>query len=857
MIEVNRSIDSTLVGLYADKSAAFNKISSSNAITVQLGTRFTACVQEFCRREQLSEDLFFLAAYLILLYRYTLEERIVIGCPASLVALKSETWKYETPMFMNLFCDTKMKVRDYIHVLNEELLKLDVLTDSQVEKIGGEAVHSSLYTPMMFMFQTEISSSKIPSICIRIDSTTAPSDAALTIEYPSQIFELITATRLLENYKQTILSMLKDNAEVSIIGLDVLSSLDRAVLEEWNNTFVSCDTEICFHERFELEALRNPRQIALEKDQVQITYEKLNEMASALATYLRQRGVVAGSRIGLFFRHGLELPISVLAVLKAGGVCVPLDPSFPKDRLESILTDVKCRLLLTEQVVESLLDGLKVDKLSVSCDALLNQRVNEQEIFEIDTFDAGSMPGDLAFIFYTSGSTGQPKGVGVSHRAGATSQLPETSTVQLDVNDRLLFLTPITFAGLKGELFWPWYAGSTVVVVNPDGNKDAKYLANTIACERITTVSMVPSMLRLFLEEVAVEKCSQLKHVFCLGEQLDMDLIKQFYRRLPNTTLFNLYGQTEASPSAYWSCSADSPAVYVGKPVANIKFYILDSFLQPVPVGSAGELYIGGLNLSEGYLNRPELTSEKFIQDLKLNRLYKTGDLARFSFDGNLQLLGRKDDLIKLRGVRIEPGEIEILIRQFEAVKDVTVNVVDDETLGRQLAAYIVPMNETSLDAAAIKEDLKRKLPALLIPTYYISLPSIPRAHSGKVDRKRLPKPYRKRVSEQWLINESDTMEETVLAIWQNFFETEGLHLHDNFFELGGHSLFLNQLIASINKTLNVNISVIDVITRDVTIANMIELLKQNQNGSKRKKDSLIDRLLKELDMSREELLDI
>ena len=438
--------------------------------------------------------------------------------------------------------------------------------------------------------------------------------------------------------------------------------------------------------------------------------------------------------------RSLEMVIALYGILKAGGAYVPLDPEYPPDRVAFMLKDTQVPVLLTQ---ERLVPGLPEHGAQVIC---LDSDWEAIASESVDNPTSGALAENLAYVIYTSGSTGRPKGVMNTHRGILNRLLWMQDTYQLDSNDRVLQKTPFSFDVSVWEFFWPLLVGARLIVARPGGHRDSGYLV-LIAEQGITTLHFVPSMLQVFLEDKDVERCRSLNRVICSGEALPYDLQERFFARL-NAELHNLYGPTEAAVDVtHWQCQreGDSRLVPIGRPVANTQLYILDPYMQPVPIGVAGELHIGGVQVARGYLNRPELTAEKFIPDPFSDhpeaRLYKTGDLVRYLPDGNIEFLGRLDFQVKMRGFRIELGEIEAVLSQHPAVGEVVVLAREDVPGDKRLVAYVVPRPAPALLVTELRDYSKEKLPDYMVPAAFIQLDALPLTPSGKVDRRSLPPP--------------------------------------------------------------------------------------------------------------------
>jgi len=417
-----------------------------------------------------------------------------------------------------------------------------------------------------------------------------------------------------------------------------------------------------------------------------------------------------------------------------------------------------------------------------------------------------TLPGHLAYVIYTSGSTGKPKGVGVAH-SGIVNRLQWMQQAYgLTAADRVLQKTSFSFDVSVWEFFWPLAQGAALVVAKPGGHQDPHYLADVVKAQGVTVAHFVPSMLEAFLTSADMASCASLQQVMCSGEALPYELQQRFFARLGQTELHNLYGPTEASVDVtFWACRADGDlrVVPIGRPIANIGTYILDANLCPVPIGVVGELHLAGIGLARGYLNRADLTADRFIPNPygePGSRMYKTGDLARYLPDGNIEYLGRIDNQVKIRGFRIELGEIESALLTQPQVREAVVLAREDVAGDKRLVAYVVPQaGDEAIDQARLRAVLLATLPEYMVPGHYVVLERMPLTPNGKVDRKALPAPQYTRIDLGYVAPRTQT-EAALAAIWAEVLKLDRVGIHDNFFELGGHSLLTVTVIERMRR---------------------------------------------------------
>lgn len=495
------------------------------------------------------------------------------------------------------------------------------------------------------------------------------------------------------------------------------------------------------HEIIERQVTMSPDARALSYEGQVVSYERLNGLANQLAHHLIRLGVGPNEIVGVCSERSVEMVVALLGTLKAGGAYLPLDPEYPFDRLDLMLRDSRPRVILLQEALRVKLPNIGIPALSLDCEW---EKMGSQPT---ENPGVPLKPSDAAYVIYTSGSTGKPKGVVNVHQGIVNRLLWMQEAYPLTKADRVLQKTPYSFDVSVWEFFWPLMTGSELVVARPGGHRDPDYLLDLVATG-ITTLHFVPSMLSVFLEAVQLPKPSTLRQVFCSGETLTADLQRTFFDAC-DAKLINLYGPTEAAVDVtHWLCRRDDSRNFVpiGKPIKNIQIHILDKKLNRVPIGVMGELYIGGIGVAVGYLNRPELTAERFIPDPFRKepsaRLYRTGDLARFLATGEIEYLGRADHQVKIRGFRIELGEIESVLSQHPFVRDVAV-VVRGNAAARRLVAYLVA---SSPDCAItdLRNYLKQTLPEYMVPATFELLERMPLTLSGKIDRNALPWPLKK-----------------------------------------------------------------------------------------------------------------
>ncbi len=621
--------------------------------------------------------------------------------------------------------------------------------------------------------------------------------------------------------------------------LDVLPPAEREqVLFKFNDTAVEYSREKCIHELFEEQVEKSPQATAVVFQDTSLSYAELNGRANQLAHHLRELGVKPDTCVGICMERGLEMVVGLLAILKAGGTYVPLDPRHPAGRLRHLLEDSAPALLLTEGQIKELFSGLGA---ALPVLDLADAAGSWKSKPTMDPVSAGLTPEHLAYVIYTSGSTGDPKGVRVTHSSLVNSTLARTAYYDETLRSFLL-LSSFTFDSSLAGIFWTLAVGGALVLPPDSSQWELDSLSSLIERHQISHLLCVPSLYQTLIESSPSERLTSLKVAIVAGESCPVALVEAHYRRLPHAALYNEYGPTEATVwCSVYRCEPQPDAIRVpiGRPIANTQLYVLDPHLQPVPVGVPGELYVGGAGVAGGYWNRHDLTAEKFITNPFSATpgacLYKTGDLARFQPDGNIEYLGRVDHQVKIRGFRIELGEIEAALASHPLVREVAVVAREDEPGEKRLVAYYTGSNANgkATGVAELRAHLSSKLPDYMVPAAYVRIDSMPLTANGKLDRKALPRPQGDAYSVRGYEAPLDEMETRLAEIWADVLKIDRVGRNDNFFELGGHSLLAMQVMARIRHHFNLELPVRSIFDEPTVAGSAVELQKAQALGSK------------------------
>ncbi|MGK7940310.1 MAG: amino acid adenylation domain-containing protein [Crocosphaera sp.] len=824
--------------------------------TFSFSPKLTTQIKSLSHKEGVSLFMILLTVYKVLLYRYSRQEDIIIGTP---IAGRNQR---EIEQLMGCFINTLVLRSDLSNnpsfrellsrvktVCLEAYNNPDVPFEKLVEVLQPKRDLS--YTPIfqvMFTFQNvQIQGLELLNLTVNpLQSSLDNAKFDLTLsmeedqgklvgewEYNTDLFDSSTIERMTKNF-QILLSEIIVDPQQKIGHLSLLTEREKhQLLVEWNQSKSPYLKNICTHQLFEQQVKQTPEAIALIFEGQEISYQTLNHQANQLAYHLQNLGVKLEIVVGIYLESSAEMIITLLAILKAGGTYLPLDPSYPQERINYMLEDAKVSFLVS---VRSLIKNLPNYQGQVIF--IDENKDNNWEKYQHNP-NSNINSNNLAYIIYTSGSTGRPKGVQIEHKSLINLLFYFKNELNITHQDTWLSVTTLSFDIAALEIFLPLITGAKLILVSRQVARDGRHLLNTLNKSKATILQATPSTWQMLL--LSGWKGTSNLTMLSGGEALSEELARQLLTR--GYCLYNVYGPTETT---IWSLSNyisnDQEKITIGRPIANTEIYILDTNLQPVPMGVTGELYLGGDGLARGYLNRPKLTREKFINSpfKPENKLYKTGDLVRYRKDGKVEFLGRIDQQVKIRGFRIELGEIETVLKQHSQVKEVKVIAKNNKQKKTQLVAYIIATSDKQIKdeqnsnlfpsetVTEIRQYLQQRLPNYMIPSAFVKLQSFPLTPNRKIDFRAFPEPDFSSFQKEYIAPRTE-IEEILAMIWSEVLNINTIGRYDNFFELGGHSLLGTQIISRIRDKFEVEIPLY-LLFECPTIAQLSEHIELSNN---------------------------
>ncbi len=756
----------------------------------------------------------------MILSRYSGEEEVLFGAtgsgrPADLPGVESMVGLFINTLPLRVSLDAHLSLRDWLHTLQQTQVETRQYEYTPLVDIHGWS-EISPDTPMFesilvfenYPIDESIAEGEAPVTISEVESmeqtnypltvVAAPGkELYLKIQYEENRFTADEVERLLSQM-QRLLELMLTQPEMKLSEVSLLDDKERhQLLVEWNQTEADYPRELCLHQGFENQVQKNPEAVAIEYGEQRLTYAEVDQKANQVAHYLQKQGIGPEMLVGICVHRSPEMIIGLLGVMKAGAAYVPIDPAHPQERIAYMLQDTEAKVVLTQQELVDLLPEMEIDVVCLDGDALATEPV-EPVVSSVTS-------RNLAYVIYTSGSTGQPKGVMVEHRSAVNLAHALIRGYQVDETSRVLQLTSFSFDVSVGEIMISLLSGATLVIEDREKLLPGPELLKVLQERRVTTIMTVPSVLSALPEG----ELPDLRTLTTGGEPCSRDLVARFGK---GRRFFNCYGPTEATVVTTMAmCSDAEETPTIGRPLPNVKLYVLDKNMQPVPVGVPGELYIGGECLARGYWKRPELTEATFIANpfgQEGERIYKTGDLVRYLPDGRLEFLDRLDEQVKIRGFRIELGEIEAALRQHPAVHEAVVIARTVQRGEKRLAAYLTAIEGESIpDREELNQMLKRFLPDYMVPSGYVWLEKIPLTINGKVDRKALPDPdWGVRDGEGTYVAPRTPAEEMVANVYAQVLSVDQVGVYDSFFDLGGHSLLATQAVSRLQEAFGVDI---------------------------------------------------
>jgi amino acid adenylation domain-containing protein/non-ribosomal peptide synthase protein (TIGR01720 family) len=803
--------------------------------TLALSSELSTNLKALCRREGVTLYMALLGAFQILLHRYTRQTDIVVGTPIAgrnRAEIEGLIGFFVNTLVMRTDLSGDPSFRDVLQRVRAVALGAYAHQDLPFEKLVEELQPErdlSRHPLFQVMFETQNEPDdlmRLPNLVmesVEVDDATAKFDLTMLvgdyeqglsvrIEYSVDLFDAETIIRLGQHFEILLTGMVADPAR-AVADVPLLTGAEREQLKQWNDTTTQFPHELCFHQLFAAQVERTPDTVAAAFGDRRLSYIELDQRTNQLAHYLQAHGVRGESRVGVYMDRGLELLESIIAIFKAGGVYVPLDPGYPKDRLAFLLSDAQVSLLLTgDRFAGNLANHLPLIRVDADWETKIAAESDDALVNAV-------RPTNLAYVIYTSGSTGVPKGAMIEHRGMVNHLLAKIQDLQLSETDIVAQTASQTFDISIWQLLVPLLAGGRVEIFSDEIAHHPLRLFASATRNQVTILEIVPALLGGLLDEAdAREVCppetSRLRWLILTGDALPPQLCRQWMSLRPDVPLLNAYGPTECSDDVthyaiYEALPPEVTLTPIGRAIANIRLYVADEKLRLLPVGMPGELYVGGVGVGRGYLNQPGLTAERFAPDPFASepgaRLYKTGDLARFAPDGNIEFLGRLDHQVKVRGFRIELGEIESALRHHEAVREAVVMVSGPQIGEAQLSAYVVPEFERLPAADELRNHLKKSLPEYMIPASFVMLEALPLTRNGKIDRRALAQLETPR-TERVYVAPRTAVEEVVAGIWAEVLKLERVGVHDSFFDLGGHSLLSIQVLTRLHKTFHVDL---------------------------------------------------
>lgn len=805
--------------------------------TLVIGGEIAARIEAVAEKHNVSTEVFLLACWQTLLWRFTAQADIVVGCASD--GRRHEVLQDAHGLFAKwLPMRSQFKETLRFSELLSQIAASKRAADEWQEYFDWDENPDGDGAPQFFPAGFEFEEYQPPhragglSFSIHKQISCADrfhiklschrTDELMTAEfhYDPERFRREDVERL-ANHFETLLRSAAEDAETPISELEMLSDADRfQLLTAFNDTDADYPKDKLIHRLFEEQVKQTPENLAVIFKERQLTYAELNARANQLARYLRRLGVGPESIVGLCLERSVEAVVGVFGILKAGAAYAPLDPASPQERLEFMLAETQAAALLTQERLKEQFTGSQTRVILLDADWEIIAQESEENLANEAT------PANLAYVIYTSGSTGKPKGVMIEHRSVVNLANGLAQSVYAGQRSplRVSLNAPLTFDASVKQLLQLFY-GHTLCILPDEARPDGNELLSYLNRHSLDALDCTPAQLQLLLAAGLVQRPDAAPKLALVGGDAMDDGAWKFLAENTVTNFYNVYGPTECTVDATVCSLRESPEPVIGRPIANTKIFLLDNRLKPVPIGVPGELHIGGDGLARGYLNRADLTAEKFIpnpfSEAPGARMYKTGDLARYQPDGMIKFLGRADHQVKLRGFRVELGEIEAALKLHPAALDGVVTVREDTPGDKRLVAYVVLARGRESALSELRSYLKEKLPEYMIPSAFVRLDNLPLTRHGKVDRRALPAPENERPElRAAYVAPRTKIEGTIAAIWQEALKVEKVGVDDNFFDLGGHSLSMVQVHSKLREAFSKEISLIEMF-RNPTVGSL------------------------------------
>ncbi|PPD47115.1 MAG: non-ribosomal peptide synthetase [Methylobacter sp.] len=790
-------------------------------INMDLSGDLTTAIKRCAETHHVTVFMVLLAAWSVLMARLSGQTDIVTGTPVAnrqRMELEPLLGLFVNTLALRVRLDADPSVAELLEQTKDSVLQAHAHQDMPFEQIV-EAINperSLSYSPIFQVWLNlnntpdggELALPDLVATVLEPPFNTTQFDLTLSLvetgeaiigslEYSCDLFDEKTVRRYADYYR-AILAEMVAHPQLQVSQLDFISAAERQqLLSEFNPPAPVFPDKQLIHEWFAGQLEKSPEAKAVVFGNQTLSYTELNAKANQLAHFLRGKGVAADVPVGLCMERSLEMLIGILGILKAGGAYVPIDPDYPQERIAYVLNDTNTPVLLTQHRLSQKLPRQLPSTVYLDEDWPAIAR------YPVDDVPVVAHPLNLAYIIYTSGSTGQPKGVQVTHRNAVHSTRARLGYYPKPIRAYLL-VSPFVFDSSVAGIFWTWAQGGCLCLPTPEASKNPTALADLIATHQVSHLLALPALYALLLEQTTV-KLASLTTVIVAGEACPAELPQRHFAKLPDADLYNEYGPTEGTvwSSVYQASPSDNgETVPIGRPISNVRIYLLDKGGMPVPIGVQGEIYIGGAGVARGYLQGPDVTAEKFVPDpfsADGSRLYKTGDLARYRPDGALEFLGRCDHQVKIRGLRIELGEIEARLMGCPGVHAAVVTVREDKPGDKRLVAYL-QTNDAALSASDLRNYLGAVLPEYMLPSAFVCLPELPMTQNGKIDRQALPAPDLAAVATTDYEAPQTAAETVLIGLWQELLGVERVGRYDHFFELGGHSLLAITLVERLQQ---------------------------------------------------------